>query len=104
MEVALHVLGALLLLGAIQVTLSTWLVRRFWKHWQAMAFWTKLTASVLAAPVALGALCTLLGLAMALGALIGDPSKRSYLLAPGLDGVMMGTALTFVFCLFNPIF
>src|SRR5678816_1276765 len=69
-----------------------------------MAFWTKLTASVVAAPVALGALVTLFGLATVSGAIIGDPSKKAYLLAAGLDGALMGTAFTLVFCFFNLIF
>jgi hypothetical protein len=99
MEVARHFLGAWLLFGAIWVPLSTWMVRRLWKRWHEMAPSAKLTASVVAAPVALAALVTLFGLAMASGAIIADPSKRAYLLAAGLDGAVMGTAFTLFFCL-----
>ena len=101
MEVASKVLGVGVLFGAIQVTLSTWLVRRLRRRWQDMTFWTRLTASVVAAPVALGALSTVFGLAMAFGAIIGDPSKKELLLAVGLDNAMMGTGLTLFFSLAN---
>jgi hypothetical protein len=104
MEVARHLVGPWLLFVALWVLLVTWVVRRLWKRWHEMALASKLTASFVAAPVALGALGTLYGLATASSAIIADPSKKEYLLAAGLDGAFMCTAFTLVFCLFHLIF
>ncbi|HEX9296785.1 MAG TPA: hypothetical protein VF881_13160 [Polyangiaceae bacterium] len=102
MDNALEALGAWLLSDAIWLGLGAWMGRRLRTRWHEMNLLAKLTALLLAAPVALAILATLLGLPMILDAIRGD--RRMLVSMVGLDGAAMGIAYWFFFCLFNPIF
>jgi hypothetical protein len=104
MENALNTFGVWLLSDAIWFGLGAWMVRRLRKRWHEMNLLAKLTAVLLAAPVALAILLTLLGLPMVLGAIRGERPMLVALLTGGLDGAAIGIAYWFFFCLFNPIF
>ena len=104
MEDPLHALGAWLLSDAIWFGLGAWMVRRLRKRWHEMNLLAKLTALLLAAPVAAAILATLWGFPMVLDALSGDRRVSVDLSMAGTDGAAMGIAYWFFFCLFNPIF
>jgi hypothetical protein len=97
-------LGAWLLCDAIWFGLGAWMVRRLRKRWHEMNLLAKLTALLLAAPVALVILATLLGFPLVLGAIRGDRPMSVALSMAERDGAVMGIAYWFFFCLFNPIF
>ena len=102
MENALDALGAWLLSDAVWFGLGVWMVRRLRKRWHEMNLLTKLTALLLAAPVALAILVTLLGFPMMLDAIRGN--RLMLVSTAGLDGAVLGITYWFFFCLFNPIF
>jgi hypothetical protein len=88
---AVPILLAFLLFTLLGLTVTAWLVHRFWKSGKLTSTASKLVAAVVCGSALVGGLGTLAGLVMAFGAVGGesvDPSQKARMLGEGIASAM----------------